>query len=447
MANAELISRADNIARIKVALEASDVDTAFKAVYRQLSKELKVPGFRPGKVPPNIIRQRVGLSAIQGEVDDRLRQFAVNYALQELDLTPRGGQPRMEGDPTPAEGQALEYEFSIPILPDVTLPDYTQYTIELNKVALDDDLRGRYERRLIDRFTTTEEKEGAAESGDLLTIGIHSKYAEDDSDAAFGGHDIGFVIGREGNLPGWDEQLVGLSAGATKDFEYTMPEDFADARVAGKTLKLHVHVDKVERINPPTLDDEFLKANLGMETREQYDEYVNASLQREIDMQLLQNKKEAAMDRVVRELEAEISEDMLKDEIDGIVQENDRTLRRQGASLDQYLQEKGQSLSDYRDGLREAALNRIKFFLAAKAIADREGFEASRDDIGRYAYFLMQREGFTPEQLQELMKRREFYNEATYQIVLEKVLNHLADKVQFKVHGAEEATEEAREEG
>jgi trigger factor len=132
---------------------------------------------------------------------------------------------------------------------------------------------------------------------------------------------------------------------------------------------------------------------------------------------------------------------MIKDEIDGMVQENDRQLRRQGSSLDQYLQEKGQSLGDYRDGLREPAINRIRFFLGAKTIADREGFEASREDFGRYAYYLMQREGLGPEQIQDLMKHREFFNEANYQIVLEKVLNHLVDKVKFTVGGETEEAE------
>jgi trigger factor len=266
----------------------------------------------------------------------------------------------------------------------------------------------------------------------LLTIGIHSKFADTGEEAPFGGHDIGFVIGRAGNLPGLDEELAGTKAGDEKDLEYKMPDDFADKRVAGKLLNLHIHVDKLEAIQAPQIDEPFLKGKLGMENRAQFDEYMEASLQREIETQLLQTKKEAAMDRIVKELEAEISEDMVKDEMDGMVQENDRTLRRHGSSLDKYLAEKGQTIGEYREGLRQPALNRIRFFLGAKAIADREGFEASREDFGRYAYFLMQREGIGPEQMQELMKHREFFNEASYQIVLEKVLNHLVDKVQFR---------------
>jgi trigger factor len=437
MATSELISREDNTARIRIGLDAAEVDTAYKAVYRQLAKEMRLPGFRPGKVPPNIIRQRLGAETISGEVDDRLRQFAVNHALEDLKLTPRGAQPRFEGEPQPAEGQGIEYEFSLPVLPEVKLPDYRSWEVEVPRVELNDELRKRYEQRMIDRFTTTEAKDGPAETGDLLTIGIHSKFADSDEESPFGGHDIGFVVGREGNLPGLDEQLAGSKAGEEKDFEYQMPDDFADQRVAGKLLKMHIHVDKVESVTSPVLDEEFVKEKLGMESRAQFDDYMQESLKREIETQLLQTKKEAAMDRLVSEIEAEISEDMVKDEIDGMVQENDRTLRRHGSSLDQYLKEKGQNLSDYRDAMREPALRRIRFFLAAKTIADQEGFEASREDFGRYAYYLMQREGIDPEQLQQLMKHREFFNEASYQIVLEKVMNHLAETVNFKVSGEE----------
>lgn len=435
MPTVELISRQENVAQVRVQLEAADVDRTFKAVYRQLAKELKVPGFRPGKVPPNVIRQRIGIDTLRGEVDDRLRQFAVNHALQELELTPRGGQPRFEGDLQPQEGEGVAYEFSIDVLPEVKLPDYSDWTIEVPRVELNDELKQRYEQRMIDRFTQTEPKDGPAEEGDLLTIGIHSKFAETGEEAPFGGHDIGFVLGREGNLPGLDEELANAKAGDEKDIEYKMPDDFADKRVAGKALNLLIHIDKVETITAPALDEEFLKDKLGMENRAQFDEYMEASLQREIETQLLQTKKEAAMDRIVREMEADISEDMVKDEIDGMLQENDRTLRRHGGSLDKYLAETGKTIGEYREGLQQPALNRIRFFLGAKAIADREGFEASREDFGRYAYFLMQREGIGPEQMQELMKHREFFNEASYQIVLEKVLNHLVDKVQFKVRG------------
>jgi trigger factor len=445
MPNVELVSREENVARIRVQLESADVDRAYKAVYRQLAKELKVPGFRPGKVPPNVIRQRVGVDTINGEVDDRLRQFAIQHALGELDVTPRGEEPRFEGDPQPKEGEAVGYEFTLAVLPEVTLPDYSGWTVDVPKVELNEELRNRYQQRMIDRFTTTEPKDGAAEAGDLISIGIHSKFGESGDDAPFGGHDIGYVPGREGNLPGFDKQLIGAKAGEEKDFDYSMPEDFADKRVAGKALKLHIHVDKVETIQAPVIDEEFVKEKLGMESLEQFNDYMEASLQREIETQLLQTKKEAAMDRVVKELQADISEDMIKDEIDGMVQENDRSLRRHGSSLDQYLQETAKSLSDYRDGLREPAINRIRFFLAAKTIADKHGFEASRDDFGRYAYYLMQREGLGPEQIQDLMKHREFFNEANYQIILEKVLGHLVESLKFTVGGEAEGTPEPAE--
>src|SRR5688500_4075015 len=158
MPTVELLSREENVARVRVLLDAADVDRAFKAVYRQLAKEMKVPGFRPGKVPPNIIRQRVGVDVIRGEVDDRLRQFALNHALQEQDLTPRAGQPRFDGDPQPQEGQELTYEFTIDVLPEVKLPDYSNWTIEVPRVELNDELKQRYEQRMIDRFTQAEPK-------------------------------------------------------------------------------------------------------------------------------------------------------------------------------------------------------------------------------------------------------------------------------------------------
>jgi len=113
------------------------------------------------------------------------------------------------------------------------------------------------------------------------------------------------------------------------------------------------------------------------------------------------------------------------------VKENDRTLRQYDSSLDQYLQGKGQSLPEYRESLREAALTKIRLFLAVKTIADAEGIFAASDDFQRYAAYLMQYEGIPLEQMRELMKHREFYTEAAYQIVREKVFEHVVASAKF----------------
>ena len=142
-------------------------------------------------------------------------------------------------------------------------------------------------------------------------------------------------------------------------------------------------------------------------------------------------KSEMALRRITAEMQVEISEDMVEDELDGLVKDYDTRLRQQGGSLDQFLKEKGQELKEYRQELRSAAVQKIKVFLAIKTIAEAEDLNATADDFRRYALYLIQYEGIPPEKLKELMDEPEFVREATFQILREKVLAHIVESVRF----------------
>ncbi len=153
MATAELLSRQDNIARIKATIGATEVDDHFKHVYREFAKGIDIPGFRKGKVPENVIRQRVGMESITSACADALKRFAISQAVEELKLTPRYGTTRWASEPDPEPGQSIEYEFSLPVLPEVTLPDYRAFELSVPVLAVSDEMKATYRRRLVDRFT------------------------------------------------------------------------------------------------------------------------------------------------------------------------------------------------------------------------------------------------------------------------------------------------------
>jgi len=431
MAKAELISRENNIAQLKVTLDAAEVDKYYQQVYKDYAGQIKVPGFRKGKVPPNIVRNYVGKDNVAGAAEEQIKEHAIDDGLTQLKLTPRQGHVTWVQEPDPEEGQPITYEFSIPVLPEVVLPDYSSYEFSVPVLGISEDMKQRYRERLIEKYSEYPDKPGAAEKGDALLISFSSNYA-DGGEATPLKHDgLMFVLGRDGNMPGWDEKLTGLKAGDSVDFDYLVPENFADKRVATKLVKLHIDVKTVSTVVVPELNEQFVKDTLHMESMEQFEEYLMLSLQRERDAQVEQIKRDLVMQKLAAGIEADITEDMVSDEIDGLVKENDRTLRQYDSSLDQYLQGKGQSLPEYRESLREAALTKIRLFLAVKTIADAEGIFAASDDFQRYAAYLMQYEGIPLEQMRELMKHREFYTEAAYQIVREKVFEHVVASAKF----------------
>jgi trigger factor len=396
-----------------VTLDAAEVDKYYQQVYRDYANQIKVPGFRKGKVPANIVRNYVGKENVSGAAEEQIKEHAIDDGLTQLKLTPRQGRVTWVQEPDPEEGQPITYEFSVPVL------------------GISEEMKQRYRERLIEKYSEYPEKQGAAEKDDALLISFNSAYAEGGEETPLKHEGLLYVLGREGNMPGWDEKLTGLKAGDSVDFDYLVPENFADKRVATKLVKLHIGVQTVNSIVVPELNEQFVKDTLHMESMAQFDEYLLLSLQRERDAQVEQIKRDLVMQKLAADIVADITEDMVSDEIDGLVKENDRTLRQYDSSLDQYLQGKGQALQDYRESLREAALTKIRLFLAVKTIADTESIFAASEDFQRYASYLMQYEGIPLEQMRELMKHREFYTEAAYQIVREKVFEHVVASATF----------------
>ncbi|MBN2083385.1 trigger factor [bacterium] len=432
MATAQLLSREENIARIKVNVSVEDVNRYFKAVYRELAGQISIPGFRKGKVPANVIRQRVGAATITEAVADELKRFVIDVGLDELNLSPRGGDPRWHTEPDPEEDHASEYEFSLPVLPEVTLPDYKQFELSVPVLAVTAEMKENFKRRLVGRFTKLTDKDTAAETGDALKVKFTSTDSETGEATPLAMDELFFRIGDEGNFPGWDEQLTGAQAGDHRDFNFTVPADFTDPRVAGKHVAVSLDVLAVHGLDEPELNAEFIKEHLNLDSMEDFDEYVETMLNRERDHQVRQAKSEMVQQRLAEGMQAEITEDMIGVELDGIIKEYDQQLRQHGSSMDKFLEEQGRTLAEYRESLTGSAVQKIKRFLIVKTVAETENIQATTEDFQRYALYLIQYEGIPPEQVQELLKKPEFIRETTFQILREKVMAHLVDSASFQ---------------
>jgi trigger factor len=437
MATARLISREKNIARVAVELSQSEVTEHYRHMYRENAKDLRIPGFRKGHIPPNVIRQRLGAEPIQAHMSALLKDAALDVASAQLELIPRQGELDWHLAPDPQEGQPLAYEVSIPVLPEVKLPDFSAWEIKVPRLQVTDEMQQRYRQRLRERFINYTPKEGASAAGDAVEISFGSKYADSGEGAPFGYEGMLYRIGEEGNLPGWDDRLLGRSAGDKLEFECKLPENFADARLGGRDVTIDLTIDAVQTVEIPELDETFLRERLRMDSPEQFDSFVTDTLERETQAQHEQLKRELALSRCIQELEADITNDMVDSEIDGLVSENERILLRNGTTLAQYLEQKGQSMADYRAGLREAALRRIRLFLTVQAIATERDLSVGSEDMRRYAMSLMMREGLSQEQMSELLQSRAFMNDATFDILRDKAVGYIVSQAKFEAEDAE----------
>jgi trigger factor len=442
MPNAELVSRDSNTAHVKVVFDAVEVRQQFQRVYREYANGLKLPGFRKGKIPANVIRQRVGTGPIAGAVREALHETALDTAIDVLQLLPRRGRPTWASDPEPAEDDTLTLDFSFAVYPNVTVPDYCTFEFTLPSFAVTEGMKERYYQRLRERMTEFPEKEGEAQSGDAVMATLRSRFSASGEDSPFASESVLFEIGKEGNLPGWDEQLTGKRGGESVEFDYTMPADYDDPRIAGQPLRVALDVRSIHAVQAPPFDDAYVKEHFGSESLVEYDKWVVAQLQLERDRFRSQMMRDLVVQKLVEGVEGDFTEEVIAESIDGLVREHERDLLEHGASLEQQLAASGKSLEEYRESLRSMALSRVKLNLAVRAIAAKEDLRATVDDFQRYAAYLAQSEGITPKQFRELLQHPEFTSEMTHQIMRNKVLDFLVACAKFTTAAPDSAAVE-----
>jgi len=427
----ELVEAADNKATIRVTLEPKEVSHFYTSVLNEYQQRLKVPGFRKGKVPRNIILSRVGEDEVRETVRERIKAAAFHDSIEELKLEVRSQNPRFIDDPLPAEDQPCELTFEVPLLPQVTLPDYENFRIPLKRVKADEKLLEQYRERLLERFVEYEDKDGPAELGDAIVYDLKSTFDDGEKEAPLQHKDVLYILGRDDNLPGYDEHFVGAVAGTNLTFEYAMPNDFPNRAVAGKTLILEATVKAVRAVKRPEVTESFVKENYKMDSLEEFDRYLRETLDYELSEEEKQYKESVAIDNLLGRMAVNISDDMIKDETDYLVSVRERRLRAAGHSLSEMLKERNQSLEYYRQSLREEASRRLKEFLAVRAIARAKDMSVTNDEMSRYTAMFMRQYKVSSKDMKKLLKNREFVNDAMMEIMRAKAIKHVAESAHF----------------
>lgn len=260
-----------------VVVPAADIESRKTERLANLGKTLRLPGFRPGKVPMIVVRQRYG-AAVSSEVVDEAVNESTRQVLTERGLRP-AQQPKVDlvsGDPADASGKDLEFKLELELLPDIPMPDFSAITLQRAKVEVDPASvepmlanLATANRELVD---LTEEELAArgenlgARGGDVLMIDFVGKV--DGTEFPGGtGTDIPVDIGGNGFIPGFAEQLVGLKPGETRTIEVTFPADYNTATLAGKAATFDVTAKGLRKAVIPAVDDA-LATKMGVENLE-----------------------------------------------------------------------------------------------------------------------------------------------------------------------------------
>jgi trigger factor len=368
-----------------VVLPAADLESRRTERLTSLGKTLRIPGFRPGKVPFPIVKQRYG-TAVSAEV----LEDSVNQALQKV-LSERGLRPAQQPkvdmvteNPAALAGD-LEFKLEMELLPDITLPDFS--TIELTRIkaevqpdTVDKALEqiAKFNRTLepIPAETLDARGNGAA-SGEVVTIDFIGKV---DGVPFEGGtaNDTPVEIGGDGFIPGFAEQLEGARPGETRTLNVTFPETYGKAELAGKPATFDVTVKQVSTQILPPLDDELAK-KVGADTLEHVREIIVARQQQDLDSATRVRVKKALLDALSGLAAFPVPESMLTGEFDQIWQQFEQA--RKAGTQDE--EDKGKDDETLKAEYKVIAERRVRLGLLLAEIARINNISVSEQELDR----------------------------------------------------------------
>jgi trigger factor len=312
-------TNADGLKReFKIVIPAGELEDQISHRLDQLGRQIRLPGFRPGKVPQSLLRQRYG-SAVRGEVLEHTVQESSAEAMREQNLRP-ALPPKVE-IVSATEGADFEYTMSVELLPDMPNPDFNTLGLEKLAVEIPDDDVDKAVARIAEQYRKSEAVTRAAKDGDILVTDVVGKVGDREIPGTKGeGRQI--ELGAEGQLPGFTEQLKGVKAGQERAVKVTLPEDYGNPEFAGKEAVFDVAVKEVRERQPAVIDDELAK-EVGLETLAELRQEVRDRIARDYSMVTRQRLKRQLLDKLAETYSFPVPPGMVEIEFNNIWQQHE----------------------------------------------------------------------------------------------------------------------------
>ncbi len=305
---------ADGLKReFTITVPASDLEDEITRRLDELGRQVRLPGFRPGKVPMQILRKRFGLS-VRGEVLQSTLQARSAEAISERNLRP--ALPPKVDIVSADEGADLEYKMAVELLPEIPEPSFADLGVERLVVEVPDEDVDRAIERIAEQRRKSEVVERPAELGDILLVDVEGRVGDQEIPGA-GGKDRQIVLGAGSSVPGFEDQLVGTTAGEHRKVHVTFPEDSAVADLAGKEAVFAVDVKEVRQRAPITIDDELGKA-VGLENLAELRQELRQQMQRDYDAASRVRLKRSLLDKLAEAHDFAVPPGMVELEFDNI---------------------------------------------------------------------------------------------------------------------------------
>lgn len=397
------VERVENEATLKITAPAAEVNAGYKKAVQKIADQVNIPGFRKGKAPRAIIEMHYGKEAVKQEAFEIVANKAYSEALDQEKLIPVS-DPKVE-ESTFEEGKDMELTIKVTLKPEPELGEYKGLHVDKKEVEITDeqveaqikDMMGRDAKMVV-------AEEGAViEKGDFAIIDFAGTV---DGEPFSGGEGKGYPleVGSNSFIPGFEDQLVGLSKGDSTDVEVTFPEDYFVKDLAGKEAVFKVNIQDVKRKELPELNDEYVASKTDCKTVEELRANYKERMQKAAEANAKAEYEHELIDLAVANAKFSVPEIMIEDKISQMVEEMKMSLESRKMSLDMYMQYTGLDMAKIRENQRPVAEENVKTDLVLDAIAKAEDIQVDMADVDAEIAAISAQHGAAPEEVKKIIK-------------------------------------------
>ena len=410
------------IAHCTVSFTVEQVAASEEKAARELGKEVKIDGFRPGNAPLDQLKEKLNPEHLMNETVRGLLPEIMEEIVTEHKIVPII-PPKVDIEKT----DPMTIKITFFEKPEVKLKGADKISVKTEEPKIEEEDVERLVDYVRKQHQTSEAKNGPAADGDRVTMDFWGETLDGKEVEAIRTTDHQAIIGSKVLLPGFEEELIGLKAGDTKDFTLTFPEKHQAEELRNKPVSFHVTVKNVETVNVPELTDEFVKKNLQEESVDAFKKQVRESMIEQEKQASRRKHEEEALDKIRQATQVDLVPELIDDEFRALLEDLHKHLEQQQMDFKMWLEQSGKKMEEAEKELREQAEKRLTLRLGLAQLVDSKDIQIPEEEMSSTIESMLAH--VSEEERKQIApayeKGQQAYEQLKWQKKVEKVLDEI----------------------
>ncbi len=386
---------------IIIKIDGENWKEALDKAFKKLNKTAKIDGFRPGKAPKEVFIKKYGMTSLYMEASESLLDKAYEMMLKENKDDDIVAQPAINVNAVTDD--YVEFKFVLTLKPEVKLGKYTGLGVKKETVKVTKEEVASALDTMRERYIENVDKDGKVENGDVAIIDFEG-FKDGVAFEGGKGENYSLKIGSNSFIPGFEEQIIGMSKGEEKDLNLKFPEDYHVEDLKGKDVVFKVKVNEIKEQKLPELDKDFFE-DLGMEgitTKEELEAQLEENIKARKEADAENKYIDELLAAAAKNVKIDIPNVMIEEEIDRIIKQYEENLKMQGVTLEMFYQFTNSDEAALRSQMKEEATNRVTYRLMLESIAEAEKIDINDEEANKEADTLATRYQMDKEEFLKL---------------------------------------------